>query len=122
MSDAAAVWADTGRTTPITNGTLIRGATDKSGNNHHGLAESAGNAGEWELNVRNGQAAGNYANLAGNPTHLNTSSGDVVGLTQPFTAIAIAQVPVADSTDADVLMSHRGIDGTQFELIVNTNA
>lgn len=119
MSDGAAIWADTSRTVPITNGALIRGATDKSGNSHHGLAESAGNAGEWELNVRNGQAAGNYANLAGNPTHLNTSSGDALAWAQPFTAIAVGQVPVADATDADVLMSHRGIDGTQFEIVTS---
>lgn len=35
FSDAGSVWADTGRTTPITDGTVIKGVTDKgSGANH----------------------------------------------------------------------------------------
>jgi hypothetical protein len=79
MSDAEAVWANEARSTPITDGTLIRGCTDLSGNGHHGEAESDGNAMRWQTGIRNGLAVADADIEAANPRHLNTGPGDSLG-------------------------------------------
>ena len=115
FSEDEYVWANEALTTPITDGTLIRGVTDRSGNGFHGTIESDGNAPRWESGERNGLGVADADIEGGSPRCLDTI-GASIELDQPYTMIGVAQLPIPDATDADVLLSHRGIDGTQFEV------
>jgi hypothetical protein len=110
FSEDEYVWSDTPRTVKILDAEKALGVTDRSGNANHGTV-SAGDGGRWFANTRNSLATLDMDTEAGAARNMASSS---IGLTPPYTMIGVAQVPVVGASQQSVLLSHSGINGTQW--------
>jgi hypothetical protein len=120
-SDGNFLFADESRTTPITDGVEVQGVEDRSGNGHHGVRSHKGGfppgqGPTWDTNTRNGNGAGNFDMLSETSARSNdTGDGTIdpaLNWAGGWTVLIVAEVPIANASNARVLFGHRGITGT----------
>jgi hypothetical protein len=116
--DGNFVFSDLLRTVPITDGGLVRGVIDRSGNDSHATIDSDATRGTWNANRQNGVGAldCNSDPAGGAPRAVETDRIiPPAGVpTQVYTVVGTAKVAPADVTERHALFSMTQATGTEM--------
>lgn len=114
--DGNFVFSDLLRTIPITNGGLVRGVLDRSGNGIHATIWADGNRGTWLETGQNGIGSLD-CDAAGGGVPKSIETGAIGTLSQPYTMVGCGKVAALNASERHALFSMTTSVGSEMRIL-----